>query len=148
MNFTCAFTGHRIVRDLDFGLLDRVILNLVKNGCNRFLCGMARGFDLAAAESVLALKPTYAVQLVACIPCEEQSQSFSRADGERYSRILSRCSEIIVLADEYYNGCMQVRDRFMVDNADVILSYLRQKSGGTYYTVGYARRLNKKIIEL
>ena len=147
--YTCTLTGHRVLRDLDYALLDRVIENLIRHGCNRFLCGMAKGFDLASGESVIALKKRYPeVQLVACVPCAEQSAVFSPADKARYDRLLTRCSEVITLSKEYYDGCMQFRDRFMVDNADVVLCYLRKKSGGTFYTVNYARKQGKKIIEI
>ena len=148
MTISCTLTGHRVLRDLDYALMDRVILNLIKNGCTRFMCGMAMGFDLAAAESIIALKKRYAVELVACIPCENQSDVLFNSDRIRYSRILENCSEIIVLSENYYNGCMQARDRFMVDNSDIVLCYLRKKSGGTYYTVSYAQDKDKKIIEL
>ncbi len=145
----CCFTGHRVLKDLDAALLDRVITNLVKAGCRRFLCGMAKGFDLAAAESVIALKRAYpGVNLVACIPCGEQADGYSATDKWRYKRILSNCEEVIVLSESYYNGCMHVRDRFMVDNSDIVLCYLREKSGGTYYTVRYAGECGLKIIEL
>ena len=147
--FCCTFTGHRVLRDLDFALMDRVIENLIKNGCRRFLCGMAMGFDLAAAESVISLMEVYPdLELVACIPCEGQSHTFSPADKARYGRVLERCSEVVTLSKEYYSGCMQFRDRYMVDNSDTVLCYLRRKSGGTFYTVNYAKKQNRKIIEL
>lgn len=146
---SCTFTGHRALVDLDVALLDRVVKNLIKNGCKRFLCGMAQGFDLAAAESVIALKREFLdVELVACVPCEGQSCYFSAADKLRYDRVLKNCSEIIVLSENYYQGCMHLRDRFMVDNCDLVVCYLRKRSGGTYYTVKYARSQDKKVIEL
>lgn len=149
MSQVCSFTGHRILYDLDVALLDRVILNLIRGGCGRFLCGMAIGFDLTAAESILAFKKSYPqVELVACIPCDGQSNKYSSADRARYARILNSCDQIITLSPEYYKGCMHARDRFMVENSDTVLCYLRKKSGGTYYTVKYAQRCGKKIIEL
>lgn len=145
----CAFTGHRVLQDLDFALLDRVIKNLIKNGYNRFLCGMARGFDLAAAESVIALKSEYPdVSLVACIPFKGQEQNLSLSDRLRYKRILENCSEVIYLSEYYYSGCMHLRDRFMVDNCDTVVCYLRKKTGGTYYTVKYAQKKDVKCIEI
>lgn len=145
----CAFTGHRVLVDLDVALMDRVIRNLIKSGCKRFLCGMAQGFDLAAAESVLAFRRQFPeIELVACVPCEGQSSYFSATDKERYDRVLKNSSEVIMLAGKYYQGCMQARDRFMVDNCDLVVCYLRKSSGGTYYTVRYATALGKKIIEL
>ena len=146
----CAFTGHRNLAGTDFDehLLERVVLNLVKNGTTRFLCGMAVGFDMKAALAVLALKGLYDIELVACLPCANQSERFSARNKKLYNEILARCDDIIIMEMEYKNGCMQERDRYLVDNCDVLVSFLRKTSGGTYYTVNYARKQNKKIIEL
>ena len=145
----CAFTGHRILeKDFDYNLLDRVILNLIKGGTKNFFCGMAMGFDLAAAESVLQYKKDYNINLIACIPCLNQEANFSQKNKERYLKILENCSQKIVLSEEYYDGCMLVRDRYMVDNCNVLVTYQRRKSGGTSYTVNYAKAKGVKLIEL
>ena len=146
----CAFTGHRNLYGYDFDehLLERVILNLVKNGVNRFLCGMAIGFDLKCGQIVLALKEKYDIELVACLPCPNQSEKFSLKDKITHGEILSRSDEIVVVENEYKPGCMFKRDRYLVDNSDTLVCFLRKNSGGTYYTVNYARKANKKIIEI
>ena len=146
----CAFTGHRnlVGTDFDEHLLERVVKDLAIKGYDRFLCGMAVGFDLKAAQAVLALKGLYDIRLVACLPCANQSERFSEKNKKLYNDILSRCDDIIIMEMEYRNGCMQQRDRYLVDNCDVLVSFLRKSSGGTYYTVNYAKSLNKKIIEL
>lgn len=146
----CSFTGHRVLScyDFDAALLDRVILNLIKNGTDTFYCGMARGFDIAAAESVIYYKKEYGIKLVACLPCPEQAEKFTSLNKERYENVLKNCDEVILLSDEYYNGCMHARDRYLVESCDLLVSFLRKKSGGTFYTVNYAKKLDKKIIEL
>ena len=146
----CAFTGHRNLAGTDFDehLLERVGADLVKTGTTRFLCGMAVGFDMKAAQAVLELKGEYDIQLVACLPCTNQSERFSARSKALYHEILGQCDEMIVLGEEYTRGCMQRRDRYLVDNCDVLVSFLRKNSGGTYYTVNYARKSNKKVIEL
>ena len=145
----CAFTGHRELDSrFDSKLLDRVVLNLIKSGARNFYCGMAIGFDMEAGEVVLKYKDSYNLRLCACIPCEGQSRYYSLKDRERYEKILRNCDEKIVFSEEYNDGCMQERDRFLVDNCDVIVCYLRKNSGGTYYTVNYAKKSGKKIIEL
>jgi len=149
MSKSCAFSGHRSsVKELDINLLDRVILNLIKNGTKIFYCGMAVGFDLLAAESIIEFKKSYDIKLFACIPCSGQSENYSSANKRRYDRILQHCDCEILLAPSYYYGCMQARDRFLVDNCDVLISYLRKNKGGTYYTVNYARQKGIKLIEL
>ena len=136
------------MKELDYNLLDRVILNLIKSGVKKFYCGMAIGFDLAAAESVINYKRSYDIKLYACIPCENQTDGYSSADRRRYERILKNCDGEIIFAPLYFDGCMQLRDRFLVDNCDVLVSFLRRNRGGTHYTVSYAKSKDKKIIEL
>ncbi len=146
----CAFTGHRNLADTDFDelLLERVIENLIRNGTKRFLCGMAIGFDLKCAQAVAVLKAKYDVELVACLPCANQSERFSEKNKQLYNKMISASDEVIVLEPVYKSGCMQRRDRYLVDNCDVLVSFLRRNSGGTHYTVNYAKKTGKKIIEL
>lgn len=147
---TCAFTGHRNLVGTDFDelLLRRVVSDLVAGGTTRFLCGMAVGFDMKAAQAVIALKKEKKIELVACIPCENQAERFSAENKRLYCEILGECDDKIIFSKTYSEGCMHRRDRYLVDNCDVLVSFLRKKSGGTYYTVKYALSAGKKIIEL
>ena len=147
---TCAFSGHRNLKGYDFdpALLDRVILNLIKNGTKNFLCGMALGFDMAAAESVMQFKKQYKIKLTAVLPCKNQSENYSEANRARYERILENCDEVVTLSDEYFKGCMHARDRYLVENSQALICFLRKSGGGTYYTVNYAKKLNIPLIEL
>ena len=149
MGKICAFTGHRILYgQLDFGLLDRVIEDLIKNGYDEFLCGMAIGFDTACAESVIKFKQRYDIKLTACLPYAEQGDTFSEKSRKKHAEILQKCDKIVTLSEQYFSGCMHARDRYMVDNCDAVLCFLRRQKGGTFYTVSYARRQGKKVIEL
>ena len=51
-----AFTGHRDYSGTTNEKLREVIIALYEVGYSTFLCGMAEGFDIAAAEIVLSLK--------------------------------------------------------------------------------------------
>lgn len=144
---TCAFTGHRRVEDnFDVEGFEKQLLSFIDEGYTAFLCGMATGFDLLAAGLVLKLKKVRSgIRLIACVPCEGQSRYFPRGEKENYEKILKECDEVKVLSSHYYNGCMQVRDRYMVDNSSLLIAYKRVNEGGTYYTLKYAVSLNKKI---
>ena len=48
----------------------------------------------------------------------------------------------------HFKAAMQVRNREMVDRADLVLCCIERKSGGTYQTVLYAKKQNKQIINL
>lgn len=143
---TCAFTGHRVIRDIiDGEQLERIVTEYIDGGYDTFLCGMAIGFDMLAAELILKIKETRNIKLVACVPCPAQEKYFSPEDKKRYGEIIARCDEVRVLNDHYYRGCMQMRDRYMVDNASLVIAYRRVNEGGTHYTVKYAAENGKKI---
>ncbi len=147
INKTCAFTGHRDVRDdLDIKALTELVQTFIDGGIDTFLSGMARGFDLIAAEVVLKLKEKNPhIKLIACVPCPNQEKYFNDEDKEKYYSVLKRCDEVKVLSEKYYKGCMHTRNRFMVDNSCKLIAYDRAQDGGTVYTVGYAAKHDKEI---
>lgn len=148
----CAFTGHRsLEEDLSKSALKKQVKEMIKKGVDTFLCGMAVGFDLLAAETVLALKKKYpSVKLIACIPCCGQERFFSEEDKKRYALLVQNADEKTVLAEHYYKGCMQKRDIYMADRADVMLAYCKKETGGAAFTVRYFQRKypNKEIVFL
>lgn len=146
---SCAFTGHRDFIKEKYGkLLEKNILGLIENGVNKFYCGMAVGFDLCAAETVINFKEKFDIKLVACVPCPEQDKYFPVDSKKRYRAALSKSDEVVTLAPFYFSGCMQQRDRYMADNCDVLLCYLSKNAGGTFYTVNYAKKQGKFILNI
>lgn len=144
----CAFTGHRQMdENLNEELFMRALERLVADcGADTFYCGMARGFDLFAAQKIIALKKRYALRLVACIPFGGQIDTMKGRDRELYEETLENCDEVVVLSAEYYPGCMYLRNRYMVDNADVVIAHFNGAKGGTMYTLSYAKKNKKSII--
>ena len=134
-----AFTGHReLGEDFSFEKLKNEIKNTIEKGATTFLNGGAMGFDLYAGEAVLSLKEEFPfLKLIICIPCANQDKYFSDNDKKRYAKLLKEADEKIMVSDYYFKGCMQKRDRFMVDGADALITYCKKETGGTAYTVRY-----------
>lgn len=139
----CVFTGHRsLEKDFSPRKLKKAIKNLLEKGVDTFFNGMAMGFDLLAAEYVLGFKKQYpALRLIACVPCYGQEKYFSETDQKRYAKVLSKADETVILSERYFKGCMQKRDRYMADRADVMISYCCKSEGGTAYTVNYFKKI-------
>lgn len=143
---TCSFTGHRILKkDINVEDIDNIVDMLISQGYNTFLVGMALGFDLLCFERLL-LKKSKNIKIIACIPCKGQEGKYPSKEKEKYYKLLEQADQKIYMFEEYENGCMFVRNRFLVDNSSVIVAYFYKKSGGTYYTVNYAEKRRKKII--
>ena len=134
---SCVFTGHRILED-DFSKkrLKIVVQAAIEQGVDTFYNGVAMGFDLIAAEIVLSLKKKYPhVKLIACIPCYKQEKNFSEKDKKRYAAVLKKADEKVLLSEEYYKGCMQARDKYMAERAELMIAYCKKATGGAAYTV-------------
>ncbi len=121
--------------------LRREVLRLVREeGFTRFLSGGAVGFDLLAAEAVLEVAADYPnVELVIVRPCADQTRGWNAKDVAHYEAILARANDVVTLEPAYRPGCMQARNRYLVDRSSIVLCYLTESSGGTAYTVRYAR---------
>ncbi len=141
-------TGHRAMSAFPAGLSE-TLRSVVLDGYTEFLVGMALGFDQYCYEELLRMKGEFPqLRIVACIPCGDQAARFTRAQKARYDRLCAAADERIVLYPSYVEGCMQERNRYMVDHSDLVVAYLRYAGGGTYYTVKYAVERGKEILYL
>ena len=105
-----------------------------------FWCRCALGFDTLAAQTVLELKTEHPdVKLILVLPCLSQTRGRSARDIEIYEEIKSKADQVIYTSQEYTRGCMHKRNRHLVDNSSVCICYLTESTGGTAYTVNYAK---------
>ena len=150
---TCCFTGHREIpsekQRAVAARLRETLVTLIEQGVRYFGAGGALGFDTLAAQTVLTLKSAYPhIRLILVLPCKEQAARWSAADQAVYREILSRADKVVWTAEHYHRGCMHVRNRHLVDHADVCVCYLEKNSGGTAYTVGYAQEKGLPVINV
>ena len=161
--YKCCFTGYRPQKmpfklsrsdgnfvDFENKLLDG-IMSLVGENCKIFYTGMAMGFDILAAENILLLKkamPNLDVKLVCVIPFESQNIGYSAYWQKKYNFILENADEKIILSEKYYSGCYQVRNKYMVDNCDFVLTWYDGKAGGTRNTLDYAVKQGRQIFNI
>ena len=148
-NKTVCFSGHRIIteplNELKIRLVS-AITDCIKDGVTNFIAGGALGFDILAEHVVIELKG----RLTLALPCppKEQTARWTKDQQIVYNEILHKADEVLVVSPHYVNGCMQKRNRFMVDKSAKLICYLRKNKGGTFYTVNYASKNDKKIIRL
>ena len=151
---TAAFTGHRFIRYKDRQQLktnlERAITGCYHSGIRHFLCGMAAGFDMLAAETLLAMKADYSdIRLTAVIPFRGQPGKFNPADKERYHFILDKADNVVCLSETYFDGCFLRRNDYMLERANRIIAYYNgEPKGGTFYTCRRAERMKLDITNL
>ena len=150
---TCCFTGHRqiplenqaeIIRRLEHAITD-----LYHKGVNRFEAGGALGFDTLAARTVLRLRKKYPnIKLILVLPCLTQTRGWTPGDIAEYEQIREQADEVIYTSQEYIRGCMHKRNRRLVDDSSICICCLTKSSGGTAYTVNYAKKKGLKITNI
>jgi len=157
----CCFTGHRPSK-LPWGTdesdvrcltlkakLRAAAESAILEGTEHFICGMAEGCDLYFCEIVLELKERYPqITLEAAIPCPSQADRWSAASRERYRGLLSRCDYETMVQAAYTPGCMQRRNRYMVDHASLLIAAHDGQPGGTRSTIEYALRRGLSIVDI
>lgn len=150
---TCCFTGHRKMPLEQYECIARRLesemIALIEQGVLYFCAGGALGFDTLAARTTLELKERYPqIQLILILPCKTQTRGWYESDIAVYEKIRKGCDKYRYISQDYTSGCMHERNRCLVDHSSYYICYLTQNSGGTFYTVQYAKRSGLTIINL
>lgn len=150
-----CFTGHRNVKVTSnlMDMLNKIITDLIENGALIFIAGGARGFDELASGMVLTLREIYPqIKLHIVLPCssEEQTAKWSDIQKAEYNKILNAADRVEYTSDQYYDGCMKVRNARLVELADCCVCYYYNNRirSGTGQTVRMAKSKGIKVINL
>lgn len=145
-----AFTGHRTYPNNDTLRLESVIERLYSEGYTHFVSGMAEGFDLAAAESVLRLKGQFPeIKLECTIPFDGHIERLSAPDRERYKRVCQAADKVTILATESHPKVYFDRNDYLIEGADALICYYSgNRRSGTGYTVIKGIKKGIRIINL
>ena len=150
---TACFTGHRSIPLMQRGTvrkkLEKTVRELIGKGYRYFGAGGALGFDTMAADVILRLRNEFPdIRLILVLPCKTQADRWSEKDRKIYEKQKAAADKVIYVSETYYNGCMLVRNRRLVDNSSVCVAYLTHAGGGTAYTVRYAEKSGVPVISI
>ena len=132
------------------GVYSLSLIHIYADGYRYFYCGMAMGFDLLAAEAALSLQCELKdLQVIAVVPFRGQSDRWSKEEQAKYDAILRIVDDVVVLSEQYYNGCLLRRNDYMVNRSSRLIAYFDgNPKGGTFYTVREAKRQGLDIVNL
>lgn len=159
---TAAFTGYRpyklpqncsaIVQTVLSQRLEEAVRKTYMRGYRIYLNGLMAGWDILAAEAVLALREELAgLCCVSIVPFRKSYFSNLIWTPEWKARALNvyRQSDLAFpLADQYRKGIYYERDRFLVSHATLMIAYYDGKPGGTKYTLDFAAQSGLEIINI
>ena len=150
---SCCFSGHRILSAEERAAVEENLRPLLRHliedeGICCFLAGGALGFDTIAALTVLELKEDFPhIRLRMVLPCKDQDSKWRKGERQLYRDILSRADHVEYIADSYLPGCMQARNRALVEQSSICVCCLRRQaqSSGTEFTVNLAEAQGKTV---
>ena len=151
---TASFTGHRRIDRRDLPLLtqrlEETIAGLIQQGVIYFGSGGAYGFDHLASFAVLkARELNPAVKLIMVLPCFDQDKRWTEADKQAFKQLLSNADKTKYVSERpYFDGCMELRNRFLVQHSGVCVAYMKHGRSGTGQTVRLAREQRLTVINL
>ena len=149
-----CFTGHRElppVRSAAYRQLvahtEAAIRRAFDRGARRFYCGGAEGFDLLCGKLVLLEQARHRdLHLILLLPFTGFGERFTTQDRAELARQKKAAEEILYLSPHYCPGCMAIRNRQLVADADLCIAYLTRTPSGTAQTVGFAREKGIEVI--
>lgn len=150
--YTVAFFGHRLINgnlhQAEEKLEEQIYTLLCEHEYVEFLVGRNGDFDVYAASAVLRCRKKYRSDnssLVLILPYETAEYRNNRDSFFRYYNEVEISS---AASAAHPKSAIQLRNREMVDRADLILCGIERKSGGAWQTLKYAQAQGKKIINL
>lgn len=170
-----CFTGHRpnklpggydyySPQNIELGKRIRsACIDLIENhSVDTFICGGAIGVDQMAFMVCNKLKQKYPhIKIVLAMPFENQAIKWPKASQDILASHIKLADEV-VLVDElkeyglkdietkiYHPAKMQKRNEYMVNNSDFVVAVWNgDTSGGTFNCISYAKKKEKKIVEI
>lgn len=149
--YTVAFFGHRYIDNV-FAFedqLEQLIHDIIEtHAYTEFLVGRDGEFDQIVSSTIIRVKRKYRNDNSAhvwVLPYAKADFLNNEEDYRKYYDEIEICEES---STAHYKAALQIRNRIMVDRADLIICYIDHESGGAYQTINYATSQNKNIINL
>ena len=150
---TIAVTGHRpskLGNEYDLvGKYSDHIRKRLQDVINEYnpesiISGMALGVDTIWAKLGISNN----LRVIAAIPCLNQGNIWAKIAKATYKEILDHpfVTSHYVSDSEFTMYCMQNRNKWMVDNCDLLVGVWDGTSGGTKNCIDYARKKKTSVL--
>lgn len=135
----------------------------IRNYTNiQFITGGAIGFDQMAFHICKILRDDIytkeSIILELAVPFKKQYMMWNDVDKQRHFehiKLADKVTEVDTLEkykcdkvpiEWYHRDKMQLRNMYMVDNADLVIALWNNSKGGTANCINYAKKLKKEVI--
>lgn len=145
MKACCGF-GHRNVFENIGDKLDNAVEAAIQQGCEIFYTGAMGEFDSLFSSAVRKAKKSHPHIKLTCV--KPYFTNDINADRDYYDAMYD---DVIIppeLIGVHYKAAIKARNRWIIDNSDIVVVYTIRNYGGAYDALRYAERKSKCIIKI
>ena len=149
--FTVAFFGHRYIDNpfrIEERLEEHIYRLLAEKEYVDFLVGRDGEFDQFASSAVLRVRKRYRDDNSSLILVLPYARAEYLNNEESYHNYYSEVEISYEASKAHPKAAIQIRNREMVDRADLILCCIEREHGGAWQTIQYAIKQGKTVINL
>ena len=149
--YTIALFGHRdidhfwdVERELELAI--RTVL--AKEEYINFLVGRHGDFDILAASVIRRVRKSMGGEgssMTLVLPYMMSEYRNNKTSFAEYYDEIEICDEA---TRGHYKNAIVLRNRCMVDRANLVICYVKQRKGGAYAALSYAQKQGKEIVNL
>lgn len=146
MKKACCGFGHRNVFENISDKLDQAIESAIQQGCEIFYTGAMGNFDSLFSSAIRRAKKNYPQIKLICV-----KPYFTNDINTNKDYYVALYDDIIIpdeLADIHYKAAINARNRWMIDNSDIIVVYTVRNYGGAYEALKYAKRNRRTVFTI
>ena len=146
MKKACCGFGHRNVFENIEDKLYTAVMNAAERGCEIFYTGAMGEFDSLFSSAVRKAKKTYPNIKLICV--KPYFTNDINIDKDYYAALYD---DIIIpdeLAGLHPKAAIKARNRWIIDNSDIVLIYTVRNFGGAYEAKRFAERNGKRLIKI
>lgn len=149
--YTVTFFGHRELSH--YSVVEEKLKPILKDLiCNKeyveFLIGRDGEFDQLVSSAVREAAEKYGcgnTSLVLVLPYERAEYRDNMDNFLLYYNEVEICPDS---ANAHFKAAIGIRNRAMIDRADLVICAVERESGGAYTAMKYAEKQGKRIINL
>lgn len=145
MKACCGF-GHRNVFENIVDRLDSVVEAVIQQGCDVFYSGAMGDFDSLFSSTVRKAKKKHPHIKLICL--KPYFTNDINTDRDYYNAMYD---DVIIppeIIGAHYKAAIKERNRWIIDNSDVVLVYFVRDYGGAFDAMKYALKKKKYVIKV
>ena len=149
--YTVAFFGHR--RIYNYNILEKLLMQQLKKLVNEneyvdFLVGRNGDFDTLVSSCIKLFQANYSTcdnSHILILPYPTAEYENNKDSFEKYYNDIEICYEASVA---FPKCAIEIRNRKMIDRADLVICYVEENQGGAYKAMQYALKTGKPVLNL